>query len=163
MGFVQAFITLFIMLDPLGNLPIFYTLTSGGSPSSVRWFALKTALVCPRRCPRVLDNYWSLSYMRTFQYLQISSTKSAKLQVSTITLGLAAVGGKALFDTIGITMPAFRVAGGILLFLFSLEMLFEKKTDRQIELATSVLEHLKALKVAIGRKVINIPPCLLHQ
>jgi small neutral amino acid transporter SnatA (MarC family) len=79
MGFVQAFITLFIMLDPLGNLPIFYTLTSGGSPSSVRWFALKTALVCPRRCPRVLDIYWSLSYMCTFQYLQISSTKSAKL------------------------------------------------------------------------------------
>jgi small neutral amino acid transporter SnatA (MarC family) len=85
------------------------------------------------------------------------------MQVSTITLGLAAVGGKALFDTIGITMPAFRVAGGILLFLFSLEMLFEKKTDRQIELATSVIEHLKALKVAIGREFIIIPPCLLHQ
>lgn len=39
-----------------------------------------------------------------------------------------------------------QVSGGALLFLFSLEMLFEKKADRQTELAASVLEHLQRLK-----------------
>ena len=32
---------------------------------------------------------------------------------------------------VGISMPAFRVAGGILLFLTALEMLFEKRTKRR--------------------------------
>lgn len=39
--------------------------------------------------------------------------------------------GEALMHFIGISMPAFRVAGGILLFLTALEMLFERRTKRR--------------------------------
>ncbi|MBE2275726.1 MAG: MarC family protein [Rhodobacteraceae bacterium] len=39
--------------------------------------------------------------------------------------------GEALLGFIGISMPAFRIAGGILLFLTALDMLFERRTQRR--------------------------------
>ena len=39
--------------------------------------------------------------------------------------------GDALLGFIGISMPAFRIAGGILLFLTALDMLFERRTKRR--------------------------------
>ncbi|NNE51367.1 MAG: MarC family protein [Sulfitobacter sp.] len=46
-------------------------------------------------------------------------------------LALFAFFGEALLDFIGISMPAFRIAGGILLFLTALDMLFERRTKRR--------------------------------
>jgi multiple antibiotic resistance protein len=39
--------------------------------------------------------------------------------------------GEAVLGFIGISMPAFRIAGGILLFLTALDMLFERRTQRR--------------------------------
>ena len=39
--------------------------------------------------------------------------------------------GEAILSFIGITMPAFRIAGGVLLFLTALDMLFERRTERR--------------------------------
>lgn len=39
--------------------------------------------------------------------------------------------GEAVLGFIGISMPAFRIAGGILLFLTALDMLFERRTARR--------------------------------
>lgn len=39
--------------------------------------------------------------------------------------------GEAVLGFIGISMPAFRVAGGILLFITALDMLFERRTKRR--------------------------------
>ncbi|MEJ6398150.1 MarC family protein [Yoonia sp. 208BN28-4] len=39
--------------------------------------------------------------------------------------------GEAVLGFIGISMPAFRIAGGILLFLTALEMLFQKRQARR--------------------------------
>ncbi len=39
--------------------------------------------------------------------------------------------GEAILSFLGISMPAFRIAGGILLFLTALEMLFERRTKRR--------------------------------
>ncbi len=39
--------------------------------------------------------------------------------------------GESLLGFIGISMPAFRIAGGILLFLTALDMLFERRTQRR--------------------------------
>jgi multiple antibiotic resistance protein len=41
--------------------------------------------------------------------------------------------GEALLGFVGISMPAFRIAGGILLFLTALEMLFQKRQARRQE------------------------------
>ena len=39
--------------------------------------------------------------------------------------------GEAVLGFIGISIPAFRVAGGILLFITALDMLFERRTKRR--------------------------------
>ena len=39
--------------------------------------------------------------------------------------------GESILGFIGISMPAFRIAGGILLFLTALDMLFERRTQRR--------------------------------
>jgi multiple antibiotic resistance protein len=39
--------------------------------------------------------------------------------------------GEAVLGFVGISMPAFRVSGGVLLFLTALEMLFERRTKRR--------------------------------
>ena len=39
--------------------------------------------------------------------------------------------GEAVLGFIGISMPAFRIAGGILLFITALDMLFERRTKRR--------------------------------
>ena len=39
--------------------------------------------------------------------------------------------GEAVLGFVGISMPAFRIAGGILLFLTALDMLFERRSKRR--------------------------------
>jgi multiple antibiotic resistance protein len=42
-----------------------------------------------------------------------------------------ALAGKPFLKTLGVSLEAFRVAGGIMLFLIALEMVFEKRTQRR--------------------------------
>lgn len=51
--------------------------------------------------------------------------------IATVLLTLFAIAGEALLGFIGISMPAFRIAGGMLLFLTALDMLFERRTQRR--------------------------------
>ena len=39
--------------------------------------------------------------------------------------------GEPLLRTLGISLSAFRLAGGIMLFIIALEMVFEKRTERR--------------------------------
>lgn len=43
--------------------------------------------------------------------------------------------GEAVLNFVGISMPAFRIAGGILLFLTALDMLFERRQSRRSDTA----------------------------
>ena len=51
--------------------------------------------------------------------------------IATALLLLFGVAGETILTFIGISMPAFRIAGGILLFLTALDMLFERRTQRR--------------------------------
>lgn len=51
--------------------------------------------------------------------------------IATILLTLFGLLGESVLNFIGISMPAFRIAGGILLFLTALDMLFERRTQRR--------------------------------
>ena len=46
-------------------------------------------------------------------------------------LALFGVAGEALLNVIGIGMPAFRISGGMLLFLMAVDMLFERRSERR--------------------------------
>ncbi|ABV93090.1 multiple antibiotic resistance (MarC)-related protein [Dinoroseobacter shibae DFL 12 = DSM 16493] len=55
-------------------------------------------------------------------------------------LTLFGVAGEAVLGFLGISMPAFRIAGGILLFLTALDMLFERRTKRREDQAATADE-----------------------
>lgn len=84
--FVNVFITLFALLDPIGLLPIFAGATSTLKRESRQWLIV---------------------YITLF---------------TAIGLVLFYFSGLALLKFFGISLPAFRIAGGILLFFMGLEM-----------------------------------------
>jgi len=51
--------------------------------------------------------------------------------IATVILILFALVGEPLLTTLGISLDAFRIAGGIMVFLIALEMVFEKRTERR--------------------------------
>jgi multiple antibiotic resistance protein len=51
--------------------------------------------------------------------------------IAAVMLTVFALAGEAVLGFIGISMPAFRIAGGLLLFLTALDMLFERRTQRR--------------------------------
>lgn len=64
------------------------------------------------------------------------------LRASIIGLGvlaLFALAGAAILGVFGITLPAFRVAGGFLLFFIAFEMVFERRNDRKEKSADAAI------------------------
>ena len=49
--------------------------------------------------------------------------------------------GEDLLDALGVSLAAFRIAGGIMLFLIALEMVFEKRTQRRENRAQEVSDN----------------------
>lgn len=92
---ITAFVTLFVVIDPIGLSPIFIALTQGSDAAHRRAVALRACAV-------------ALAVLVLFAFF-----------------------GEAVLGFVGISMPAFRIAGGILLFLTALDMLFERRTERR--------------------------------
>lgn len=46
--------------------------------------------------------------------------------------------GEPMLRTLGISLASFRIAGGIMLFIIALEMVFEKRTERREERAREI-------------------------
>ncbi|WP_444462455.1 MarC family protein [Rhodobacter capsulatus] len=93
--FITAFVTLFVVVDPIGLVPLFLALTQGMSAQMRRTVGIRA------------------------------------LVIAAILLTAFGLFGDALLRGIGISMPAFRIAGGVLLFLTALDMLFERRTQRR--------------------------------
>ena len=58
--------------------------------------------------------------------------------VASAILLVFALFGEALLHGLGISLASFRIAGGIMLFLIALEMVFEKRTERREDRAAKV-------------------------
>jgi multiple antibiotic resistance protein len=58
--------------------------------------------------------------------------------VASIILLVFGLFGEALLRALGVSLHAFRIAGGIMLFLIALEMVFEKRTERREDRAEKV-------------------------
>ncbi|TXC73541.1 NAAT family transporter [Sphingorhabdus soli] len=57
--------------------------------------------------------------------------------------------GHALLGALGIDLESFRIAGGIMLFLIALEMVFEKRTQRREERAQEIIDDPEIEDVSI--------------
>ncbi len=85
--YLKACIALFVLIDPIGAIPVYLSLTPSYSPAEHR---------------------------RTVQRIALATT--------TILLGALAIGGPVL-ALLGVSIPAFRVAGGLLILLMALGMM----------------------------------------
>lgn len=92
---ITAFVTLLVVIDPIGLAPLFVALTQGMSTRARRTIGVRACVV-------------AIALLTMF--------------------GLF---GEQVLNFIGISMPAFQIAGGILLFLTALDMLFERRTKRR--------------------------------
>ena len=52
-------------------------------------------------------------------------------------LALFGLAGETVLGLIGIGMPAFRISGGILLFMIAVEMLFERRGQRRADVRSA--------------------------
>lgn len=103
--YLNAFVVLFIVVDPLGIAPIFVSLTRGANERFQRRMALRgTAL--------------ATGILLAFFFL-----------------------GDDLLRTLGISVPAFRIAGGLLLFLLAIDMVFARQSGLR---STTVREQEEA-------------------
>lgn len=72
----------------------------------------------------------------------IPQRKATAMRSVVIAFGIlvaAAIGGQPLLDMLGISIPAFRIAGGLLLFYIAAEMVFEKRVERKSHAAEATL------------------------
>ncbi|MBN9073929.1 MAG: MarC family protein [Rhizobiales bacterium] len=62
-------------------------------------------------------------------------------------LAVFALMGSAILGAFGITLPAFRVAGGLLLFFIAFEMVFERRQERKEKSADAAItkDHIRNL------------------
>lgn len=102
---VSAFVTLIVVVDPVGLAPTFLGITQGLPPKAQRQIALR-----------------------------------ASVTAALILIGSALFGGW-LLTRLGIGIPAFRIAGGLLLFSIASEMVFGVRTERQSRTAEQAIEE----------------------
>lgn len=57
--------------------------------------------------------------------------------------------GEALLHALGIGLDAFRIAGGIMLFLIALDMVFERRTQRREDRAREIMDTPEVEDVSI--------------
>lgn len=89
---LHAFLTLFVVVDPFGQIPVFVALTRGHSPQERRRLAFRAVII-------------AAIILFAFAFL-----------------------GDAMLRALGISLPALRIAGGALLFLLAIDMIFALDT-----------------------------------
>jgi multiple antibiotic resistance protein len=120
--FISAFVTLFVVIDPPGCVPIFSSLTAGTTARHRRDMAVRSSLIAGG----VLIAF--------------------------------ALGGEAFLSALGITLPAFKIAGGIMVFVIAIDMVFEKRTQRRESRAEEVKSAADAAGKPLEEEDISVFP-----
>ena len=120
--FVSAFVTLFVVIDPPGCVPIFSSLTSGTSNAHRTAMAWRSVLI------------------------------------ATGVLVAFALGGEAFLGALGISLAAFKIAGGVMVFLIAIDMVFEKRTQRRENRAEEVKSAAAAADKSLEVEDISVFP-----
>ena len=102
---ISAFVTLAVVVDPIGLVPSYLAVTQGLPKSARRSVAWRAALIAG------------------------------------LILAGSALIGDWLLRTLSIGLPAFRIAGGLLLFSIASEMVFGVRIERQSRQAEEAIEE----------------------
>jgi multiple antibiotic resistance protein len=92
---ISAFVTLLVVIDPIGMGPVFLSLTGRLDETTRRKVALEASIIA---------------------FCVLAGT---------------ALAGDWLLSELGISLAAFRIAGGLLLFAIAVEMVFQHRTERE--------------------------------
>ena len=93
--FIRAFVLYFVVIDPIGNTPLFMSITQNQSGKD----KIRTAF--------------------------------EGIVIATVVLISFSIMGQFILSYLNISLESFRIAGGIILFLIALEMLFNKRQERK--------------------------------
>ena len=85
---LSAAVLLFLVMDPMGNVPVFVTLLGGIEPGRARWIVVRELLI-------------ALAVLVVFLFA-----------------------GQVILDVLQVSEPALSVAGGVILFLIAVKMIF---------------------------------------
>ncbi len=110
--FISALVTLLVVVDPVGLVPIFTALTARLAPAARQRVAFRASLI------------------------------------ALLILCGAALAGDWLLRQLGIGLPAFRIAGGLLLFSIASEMVFGVRIVREANRAEAAVEDEHAQDIA---------------
>jgi multiple antibiotic resistance protein len=115
--YLSQFVTLFVVVDPIGIAPIFLAVTDGLPPGLRRRVGARACLI------------------------------------AALVLAGFALGGNWLLAELGISISAFRIAGGLLLFATAFDMVLGSRRDREAKTAERALDehvrHLAAFPLAV--------------
>jgi MarC family membrane protein len=101
----SAFVTLLVVIDPVGLAPMYLALTDGMTAAARRRIAVRACIIA-----------------------------------ALVLVGFV-LGGNWLLIQLGISLPAFRIAGGLLLFTIASEMIFGVRVERQSKTAEQAREE----------------------
>ena len=111
--FIQSFVLYFVVIDPIGSIPIFFAITKDLNINDKIKTAISSTII-------------AFSVLVFFAFL-----------------------GNYIFNHLSITFPALKIAGGIILFIFSLEMLFNKRQERKEEDTNFDSDNISVFPIAI--------------
>ena len=111
--YIQSFIVYFVVVDPLGNGPIFLSLTQS---------------------------------QNTKEKIQ---TSIEAILIATVILIAFSFIGKFILSYLSISLASFRIAGGLILFIIALEMLFNKRQQRKEQIVNDAKEKVSIFPLAI--------------
>lgn len=121
---VREFVTLFVVIDPVGSIPVFLFAVTAVPQKLHRRFALRAILIAG------------------------------------VVLLAFLVGGQFLLEALGLRLGSFQIAGGIILFLFAMTMIFgDSKPDKEI--ADAEHDHLSGAVFPLAMPSIASPGAML--
>ncbi|WP_245625556.1 MarC family protein [Ahrensia marina] len=121
---VKDFITIFVVIDPIGSLPVFLYATTGVPAHLHKRFAIRAVVI------------------------------------AAIVLMAFLIGGQFLLEALGLRLGAFQIAGGLILLLFALQMIFgDSKPSSEIKAAEK--DHLSGAVFPLAMPSIASPGAML--
>ena len=120
----KELITLIVVIDPVGSIPVFLFAVQGVPRALHRRFAIRAVIIAA---------------LVLFAFL---------------------VGGQLLHEALGLRFGSFQIAGGVILFIFAMTMVFgESKPAREIEEAER--DHLAGAVFPLAMPSIASPGAML--